>query len=420
LEVIIFALLLEAQLGFKCGVNRIIAKLFELDIVPAKNGVLPSQKAYDTACAKLPVEVLVSILAKSHQSEYASTGRLFHEYKVIIPDGTKISMLPTSQTIEKYGKGEGHYVQSQALGFFELSTGTFEDFIFENHRISERFIMRRHMESNSTKTLYLCDAGYNGMAFIAIAEESGHKVLMQLKCSALGKSFLKSKKRSAIYQIKLTKSHLRSYPDHQHYLGKIIQVRLVRTRGTSRLASQVLITTLLDEKKYSWQEMSKLYLQRYSVELAFRHLKTTIKIEQIKKQNMQKIEQRLYAAIILFNIAAGIRNRIKRLNILPEKEGVKMHCFTLCIEMAHVFCRAVMRKKHSMKKMMNKCLTAIRNCWFVYKPWRSEPRICHTPPSEFSVQKGAVILKEFEKSEFLKTEYEILKREYGQKEGGFA
>ena len=413
---IIFALLLEAQLGFECGVNRIIAKLFELDMLSDKKGVLPSRKAYDKACTKLPTKLLVGVLAKTHQSEYDSNGRLFHGYKVIIPDGTKISMMPTRKTIEKYGEGQGHYVQSQALGFLELSTGSFQDFIFENSKISERSIMRQHMGSNTAKTLYLCDAGYNGMAFIAISYKTDHKVLMQLKSSALAKRFLKTKNRSTIYQIKLTKSHLLNYPDLQHYLGKTLKVRLIRTRGTSRLESQVLITTLLDEKKYSWQEMSKLYLQRYSIELAFRHLKTTLKIEQIRKQNIQRIEQRLLAAIILFNVAVGIRNRIKRPNILPEKEGVEMHCFTLCIEMAHVFCRAVISKKHGIKKMMNKCLIAIRNCRFVYKPWRAEPRICHTPPSEFSVQKGAVILKEFENSEFLKTEYEILGREYGQKE----
>ena len=416
----IFAILLEAQLGFECGTDRIIAKLFELDLVPNSKGVLPTRKAYDNACMKLPVEVFVGILAESHQSEYEANGQLFHGYKVLIPDGTKISMMPTIESVEKYGEGLGHYVQSQALGFLELSTGSFENFVFENIKTSERSIVRQHMAENIVKTLYLCDAGYNGMAFIAISEENDHKVLMQLKSSALGKSFLKTKKRSAIYEIKLTQSHLINYPDHQHYVGKTLKVRLIRTRGTSRLKSQVLITTLLDEKKYSWQELSKLYLQRYSIELAFRHLKTILRIEKIRKQNVLKIEQRLYAAIISFNIAVGIRNRIKRPKLLPEKEGVKMHCFTLCLEMAHVFCRGVVRKKQGMKIRMNKCLIAIKNCWFIYKPWRAEPRICHTPPSEFSVQKGTVILQELERSEFLKTEYEILGREYGQKEERFA
>jgi hypothetical protein len=362
------------------------------------------------------VKVFADTLAESHQAEYESNGRLFHEYKVLIPDGTKISIMPTTETTEKYGEGQGHYVQSQALGFLELSTGSFENFAFENIKTPERSILRQHMDANTTKTLYVCDAGYNGMAFIAISEENNHKVLMQLKSSALGKSFLKTKKRSAIYEIKLTTSHLKNYSDRQHYVGQTIKVRLIRTRGTSKLKSQVLVTTLLDDKKYSWQELSKLYLQRYSIELAFRHLKTTIKIEQIKKQTIQRIEQRLYAAIILFNIAVGIRNRIKRPSLLPEKEGVKMHCFTLCLEMAHVFCRAVIRKKQGMKIRMNKCLIAIKNCRYIYKPWRAEPRICHTPPSGFSVQKATVTLQEFERSKFLKVEYEILGRAYGQKE----
>ena len=83
-----------------------------------------------------------------------------------------VSQPAMRKTIEKYGEGQGHYVQSQALGFFELSSGSFEDFVFENDRVPERSIMRRHMDSNTAKTLYVCDAGYNGMAFIAISEEN--------------------------------------------------------------------------------------------------------------------------------------------------------------------------------------------------------------------------------------------------------
>ena len=195
---------------------------------------------------------------------------------------------------------------------------------------------------------------------------------------------------------------------------------MIRTRGTSKLKSQVLITTLIEEHLFTWQELTKLYLQRYNVELAFRHLKTKIRIEKIRKQKLLRIEQLLYAAVILYNLSAGLRNRIKRPSILPEKEGVKMHCFTLCIERVHVFCKASIHPSHGMMKKMNRCLKAIKNCWFIYKPWRSEPRICHTPPSDFTVQKGAVMLKEREKAEFLKIEYEILKQKYGQKESKIA
>jgi len=403
-------------MGFKCGASRLIARLFELEIVRENNGALPFARSYRDACAKLPQHIVYQQLKASHQYEYKENGKTFHELKVLIPDGTKVSMPTTEETLAKYGKGQGHYVQAQALGFYDLSTGTFEDFRFEHYKTPERAIVMQHMSMNSVKSLYLADAGYNGMAFIARSLEVGHEVLMQLKSGALVKKFLKSKRRSSVIEIKLTKSHLLNHSQHQHLLEKYIQVRLIRTRGTSKLRSQVLITTLIDEKEFRWQELTKLYLQRYSVELAFRHLKTTIGIERIRKRTLQRIEQLLFASIVLYNLSASLRNRIRKPSLMPEKEGIKLHCFTLCIELVHVFLQSVLNRVHGSRKKMNLCLKAIKNCWFIYKPWRSEPRICHTPPSKFSVQQGAEMLQERKNADFLTVEYEILARKYGQKE----
>ncbi len=416
MNVVLFSFLLDAQLGFECGVSRLIARLFELEIVQERDGTLPSARSYQDACEKLPPDIVYQQFRASHQYEYKENGKTFHNLKVLIPDGTKISMSTTEETLAKYGEGQGHYVQAQALGFYDLSTGTFEDFRFEHYKTPERTIALQHMTVNLVKSLYLADAGYNGMAFIARSLEMGHELLMQLKSCALVKKFLKSKKRSSVIEIKLTKTHLLNHPEHQHLLGKCIQVRLIRTRGTSKLRSQVLITTLIDEKEFSWQELTKLYLQRYSVELAFRHLKIKIRIEKIRKRNLQRIEQLLFAAIVLYNLSASLRNRIRKPNIMPEKEGVKLHCFTLCIELVHVFLQSVVNPVHGIRKKMNQCLKAIKSCWFIYKPWRSEPRICHTPPSKFSVQKGAEMSQERKKSDFLTVEYKILAQKYGQKE----
>lgn len=411
----LFSFVLNAQQGFDYGVSRLIARLFELGIVGEKDGALPTCRSYNAACAKLPVAIVQQQLKKCHLGEYEANGRTFHGLKVLIPDGTKVSITNTQAARDKYGTGQGHYVQSQALGFYELSTGTFEDFRFEHYTEAERAIAISHMSSNPTRSLYVADAGYNGMAFIAFCLEQKHELLMQLKNCALAKKFLKTGKRSTVMDIKLTKAHMRNYPNHQHLLGTVIKVRLIRTRGTNKLKSQVLITTLIDETVFKWQELAKLYRQRYAVELAFRHLKTTIGIERIHKQTLQRIEQLLFAAIVLFNLSASLRNRIRRPSILPEKAGVRLHCFTLCIERVHAFLQASMKPLHGSKKKMNLILKAIKGCWFIYKPWRSEPRICHTPPSDFSVQKGADMTNEIETARFLGVEYEILARQYGQK-----
>ena len=412
----LFSFILDAQQGFECGVKQLIARLFELEVIKRNKGKMPTVKSYDEATDKIPVDVMRQMVSQSHQLEFKENGKTLYDLKIIIPDGTKISMSSTEQTVVKYGEGQGHYVQAQALGFFELSTGTFEDFKLKHSRTAERSICLEHMENNSDATLYLSDAGYNGMGYIGIGKSLGHELMMQLKNCALAKEFRKSKKRSCLIQIKLTKNHLVTYPNHQNLIGTTITLRLLRTRGTSKLSSQVLITTLIDEKLYTWQELTKLYRQRYTVELAFRHLKAKIGIEKIRKRKLERIEQLMHAAIILYNLSASLRNRLKRPCLLPQKEGVKMICFTLCIDLVHYFCIGAIWWMHGRRKKMNRALQTINSCHFLYKPWRAEPRICNTPPSEFTVQKGADILKEIEKAEFLKTEYEILALKYGQKE----
>ena len=199
----LLSFVLNAQQGFDYGVTRLIARLFELGIVGEKDGALPTSRSYNAACSKLPAAIVQEQMKRSHLGEYEANGRTFHGLKVLIPDGTKVSITNTPATRDKYGAGQGHYVQSQTLGFYELSTGTFEDFRFEHYTNAERAIAIRHMSSNPTRSLYVADAGYNGMAFIAICLEQKHELLMQLKNCALAKNFLKSGKRSIVMDVKL-------------------------------------------------------------------------------------------------------------------------------------------------------------------------------------------------------------------------
>ena len=112
--VALFSFLLNAQQGFDYGVSRLIARLFELGIVGEKDGVLPTRRSYDVACTKLPVAIVQQQLKKSHLSEHEANGRTFHGLKVLIPDGTKVSIANTQASREKYG---AHPEESGCQGF---------------------------------------------------------------------------------------------------------------------------------------------------------------------------------------------------------------------------------------------------------------------------------------------------------------
>lgn len=402
------------------GVKHVIAHLFLLNIFSKGIKTVPKNGGYNKACDKIPPAVIDELLHKSHDLEHCSSGEKYHAMKVIIVDGTKIIIPRTKETIKKYGLGSGsvgnaYYPQTQTSGFFELSTGTFEDVKFKHINTPERRIMLEHAETNNNPTLYVIDAGYNGMGFIAIIKTAcTQNILMHLKLGGfIADKFRKSKKRSEIIEIEINSGHLQKYPEYKHLRGRKIKVRLIRTRGTTKLKSQILITTLLDEKQYKWEELSKLYLQRYKVELAFRHLKIKIGIEKIKKEKLLRIEQLLRSAVLLFNISAMLRNSVKRRTLMPEKKGEKIYCLEFCTEIVNNFISGVIKNYKGLKTKLKLCIKALKSCYSICRPWRVFPRICQFPASTFTRQKTSRKNSELEKVEFLAREYKKLGVKYG-------
>jgi hypothetical protein len=47
----------------------------------------------------------------------------------------------------------------------------------------------------------------------------------------------------------------------------VFTVRLIRTYSSGKLRSRILLTTLLDERRYKWRDLVRLYLQRWRIEL---------------------------------------------------------------------------------------------------------------------------------------------------------
>ena len=115
--------------------------------------------------------------------------------------------------------------------------------------------------------------------------------------------------------------------------------------------------------------------------MAFRHLKTTLQIEHIKKFSLHRILQLTYGCLILYNLASMLRNLVQRPRLFPAREGTKVYCFELAIEFADLFCLAVLYRVRGQLRAMRRRLSAIRQTYFRYAPFRARPRIRRFPIS---------------------------------------
>jgi hypothetical protein len=420
LNVVLFSLLADAGRHFTLGTGRLLQTLWLLNCFPRRrrNGP-PSEEAYRKACLKLSVELVREAAWQTHQFARSAADRLYEGLRVKLTDGTKIILSRTDETVQAYEPGSGrtgnaYFPQIHAGGFLDLATGTFADVNFEHGAPAERQIVLEDARRAEEPTLYVCDAGHNGMAHIYLLAQTGHHILMELKMGRLTEAFSGNRQRSKRVLITLSDAHLKNYPQYAHLKGTVFTVRLIRTYGSGRLCSRILLTTLLDERRYKWRDLARLYLQRWRIELAFRHLKMVLRLEHIRKERLHRIRQLLWAAVMVFNLAAMIRNRIKCPELFPPKAKIRIPCFTFILDLAEHFLLAVFSPRHGQKAGLVRFLQAMRNCWFLYDPWRIRPRICQFPPSVFVRQKSTAAQAEYAKCKAIREDMRLLGIKYGQ------
>ena len=98
-----------------------------------------------------------------------------------------------------------------------------------------------------------------------------------------------------------------------------VEVRELRYRITvkgRRTRVVTIATTLLDAMLYTRQEIAKLYGLRWEVETNFRHLKTTMKMEQLKCQTPEGVVKELMMFVLVYNLIRAA------MTMAAERQGV--------------------------------------------------------------------------------------------------
>ncbi|HWP40503.1 MAG TPA: transposase, partial [Tepidisphaeraceae bacterium] len=99
-----------------------------------------------------------------------------------------------------------------------------------------------------------------------------------------------------------------AYMSNKRYkaLPQSIQVRELRGRvkhpATGQWIELTLLTTLTDEKRYPAKELIALYLRRWEAEVNLRHLKTTMRMQTLKCQDVAGVYRELAMFVLVYNL----------------------------------------------------------------------------------------------------------------------
>lgn len=305
--------------------------------------------AYCRARMRLPLDLFERLLRRvtdALQAETCDTGR-WRGHRTWTLDGSNFSMSDTEELREHFGqpsaqaKGCG-FPMAHLLALFHAGTGLLLRVVaspMRTHDMSQAASMHPDM---ATDDILIADRGFASYTHLALVFlRNIHAVFRchqkQIVNFRPGRKHTKQHKpkkglpRSRWLKrlgkrdqlVEYTKPTTRPRWMEQgayEVLPTTLTVREIRytTPQKSRRTRVVtLVTSLLDPLRYPAREIAALYEQRWQVEVNFRHLKTTMKMEVLHCQTVDGIRKELCMFALAYNLVRLVMLKASRRQRVP-------------------------------------------------------------------------------------------------------
>lgn len=276
-----------------------------------------ASSAYVTARQRLPVERLDSaLLHTAIVAERRASGSqvLLAGRPIKVVDATSVQLPDTPDNQRRYPQPKPQkpgcgFPVIKILALFSLASGALLHVVTDNLLWNDLRLFRRLWDFLRPKDILLGDRAFSDYGTLAILPLRGIDVLCRLHqgrrpdfrhlLKRLGNSdgliqWTKPLQKPA----SLTQKEWRSLP-------KQITVRILRrniSESGQRGRELCLVTTLLDPKLYPAEALFAAYKRRWRMELCFRDLKTTMKMERLSCRSPKMVQKELLMYFIAHNL----------------------------------------------------------------------------------------------------------------------
>lgn len=300
-----------------------------------------SNSAFNQARMKIKPELFkhfISFLNKEFYSENDERVKLWKGYRLLGCDGSTLTLPITKELKKKYS----HYVNGHTTDVLIARTSILYD--LENEMVldgklapfseGERQLaisLFQGLKKSQFKELIILDRGYPSYEMIYEMEQLNLDYLMRIK-SSFGKltvEFMNSDLIELITEIKPVIPHRKvNLIKKLFFKNKAIKIRLIKVLLESGEV-EMLVTSLLNQKKYPLGEFKDLYFKRWGIETLYDKLKNKLLIEQFTGYAEASILQDFYCTLFLSNIQSLLtseaNDELKMNNINDTKYEYKIN-----------------------------------------------------------------------------------------------
>lgn len=374
---IIYLISDQNRFGYKHILQTLWKKLRELGLAIVTD-FGPTAAAFCKARKKLPAKIIKDMfyrvieLTNKFKPKY-----LWKGHRLFAIDGMKIQ-LPASPELREHFNGpsnqigESHYPQALISKLYCVLTDVVYDFEVGPYNSSERELAFLHLEKLKPSDIVIEDRGYPSYEMFWEHQKRHIDFVMRMKANSwtVVKQFLKSGKKEQLATFKITPDAKEKYKDDPT-VPKTLTLRLIRiTLKTGE--TEVLVTSLLDMKKYQYEDFQILYHWRWPIEEANRSAKHHQFIEKFHSKNINGIFQEINAHYLLMAIT--------RLFMLQAEAQTPERIYGLSYKSAVDFVSdelpalLLIKNEKKLDSIIRELLNMISNVYEKTRPERSYPR----------------------------------------------
>jgi hypothetical protein len=380
------------------GCKEVIRKL--QSYASLKGVAFPSSStaSYCTARKKLGIQTLTDIFDHTarQQERTSKTGRL-NNRRVIVVDGTGVSMPDTAENQEVWPQSAG---QKPGCGFptaricacFSLTSGALLSYAIGNKKSHELRLFRQQWETFKPGDIFLGDKGFCSYFDIARLMDQGIDSVVTLARRAPVRAISCLKKLGTddlliTWPCPVYSKNLSYSKEDRGNLPEELTLRQIKVTVPYpgfRVQHFYIVTTLLDAIQYPAAELVDLYFQRWDVELFFRDIKTTMGMDVLRCQTPEMIRKEVLMHFIAYNCIRQLMSEAaKEADLAVRQISFKGSLQALRNWEPHLNQAKVSRAERY--RLMSDLYEAITDTPIRQRPGRSEPRCRKRRPKNYDL-----------------------------------
>lgn len=380
--------------GASC--REAVRQALALFCLGGKGAVDEQTGGYCQARQRLPLPRLRQIMGCVAQGARRGCpkGRLWLGREVKVADGSTLTMPDTpanqkafpQQRMQKPGCG---FPILRLVGLFSLATGCLLDVAYGTYRDAELSLFRKLWHFLKPRDVLLADRHFSDYGTLACLWNRSVDAVLRMN-QMRPRDFRKGRYLGpADRLITWEKPVQRSRTINARLwaaLPQALMLRMIRARCATRgfrTRELVLVTTLLDPEKYPASQISQLFLQRWSVELFFRDLKTILKMEHLRCQSPAMAQKELFMHLIGYNLIRALMLQTVRRHDVP----LERLSFKGGVDAVRQFSAAIARARTNAKAaaLARELLRLLAADLVPERPGRREPRAVKRRPKPYSL-----------------------------------